>query len=64
MLVLWTNSILLSNIVSPKKRPKKPKRSVEVSLPNLDKWPGHMVKADMMEEVCNEIITRVVSSLE
>lgn len=45
--------------VSPKKRPKKPKRSLEVSLPKLDKWPGHMVKADMMEEVCNEIITRV-----
>lgn len=64
VLVLWTNLVLLSNIVSPKKRPKKPKRSVEVNLPNLDKWPGHMVKTDMMEEVCNEIITRVVSSLE
>jgi len=44
---------------SPKKKPKKRKRDVEVKLPQLDKWPGHMIKRDTMEEVCRQIIEKV-----
>ena len=32
-----------------------------MNYPKLEKWPGHAVKEDVLEKVCEEIVNRVVS---
>ena len=45
-----------------RKKSKKKKLHVKiVDYPKLEKWPGHAVKEDMLEKVCEEIVNRVVS---
>lgn len=45
-----------------RKKSKKKKTDIKiVNYPKLEKWPGHAVKEDVLEKVCEEIVNRVVS---
>jgi len=43
----------------PKKKAKKPKKSPGPKFPQLEKWPGHTVKAKDLSALCNIILNKV-----